>query len=170
MKYLFVFEINPSKKILFCIPIKITLILIAIIAIIFAILNFIGSINWAGAEKDFYFYVIQSFGFISPLFLIYTAFKDDKLTADIAYIFHTYYVILINIMYIILLLLFLIIDRKTLNKLKLGLIAQGIYNIFALFANYIFFVFIHNYSELFEDPIAVEVNQPPNHNDDLLQN
>jgi hypothetical protein len=159
MKFLFIFNINPSNKILYCIPIKITMILIGIIATLFGILNFIGVFSWGGAQKDLYFYFIQSCGFLSPMILIYTTFKKDEISANIGYMFHTYYVLLINLMYVLVIIIFLIIDIKTLEKLKEGLIAQGIYNFFTIFANYIFFVFNHNYSELFEDHLSV--NQSP---------
>ena len=155
MKFLFLFNITPSKKLLYCIPIRVTLILIAIIATFFAIINFMGILKWDGAQDDLYFYFIQACGFLSPMLLIYTAFRDDYITADLAVMFHTYYVIILNLMYILLVLIFLIIDIQILNKMSIALIFQGIYNVFCIFANYVFFAFNYNYSDFFQDSPAV---------------
>jgi hypothetical protein len=168
MKYLFYFEIEPKHKILGFIPIKVALIIIAIIATFFGVINFIGLLNFAGHEKDPNYYVIQTLGFFSPLILIYTAFKRDYLTAYIAIYFHTIYLFVITLVSIFAFSLFMIFglfDETEGSSLVTSFIVQAIYTSFLYYGNYVFTCFYNIY-----DDVVLETSAPNAPNKENLVN
>jgi len=153
MKYLFLFKIEPSTKFLYCIPIRITLILIALVASVFGIISFCGIFYLEGYEKDAYYYVIQAMGFISPILMVYSAFKNDSTTAYIALYFHSLYVVFISLLYLLLIILLLILSGTKYfeGAFLTTLLIQGIYIVFVIFANYVFYAFEKNYGDILEE-------------------
>jgi hypothetical protein len=152
MKFLFLFNIDPPKK-FFCIPLRLLLIIIAIIATAFGIMSFCGILQFGGQEKDAYYYVIQAMGFISPILFIYTSCKKDSTTNYISLYFHTSYVLLIAILYVLLIIIFLIVSgTKYFEGIFLtSIIIQGVYILFTIFANFIFYAFDAHYDDIMEE-------------------
>ncbi len=105
-KFLFLFEINPPTKVMKCIPMKAALIIIAIISVFLGIINFTGIITYGNIDtNNFWYYFYNVCGFLTPLALIYTAFKEDHLTTTMAVYFHTIFALVTALCYVLLIIL-----------------------------------------------------------------
>jgi len=157
MKFLLCFKINPIKRLLNCIPFRITIILISLLCVFFGIINFIVVILYDDKfQNDPYIFIYLACSIIAPLIFIYTSFKEDETMNYIAYYFHSLYVIFITIMYLLAILILLIIDAKFITKYYTAFIVQFLYNIFVIFSNFIYFSFHNHYESLFN---ADQVNE-----------
>jgi hypothetical protein len=160
MKYLFLFEVNPSPKVCGIIPMKIALFFIALISVIYGIISFSGVIQLGQYNNDAYYYFIQACSFLSPLIIIYTIFKKDDVILYIAIYFHTIYIWVISIVLVfsVILIAAIVSDRDLKNTLFMLCLIQFIYNLFAIYANYIFVSFYHHYDDLVSDGSSNQVS------------
>ena len=149
-KFLFLFEINPPNKILKCIPMKAAIIIIAIISTVLGLINFSGVVTYGNIDtKSFWYYIYYVIGFLAPLALLYTAFKEDNLTASIALYFHTLFVIFAALTYILLIIFGLcVFSHDLLKELTGALIYQFFFVMFNIYFNYVFTCFEIKYSEI----------------------
>lgn len=164
MKYLFIFEIQSKNKILGCIPVKIGMIIIAIINAIFGLINFIWAIANSDGKQDntFYFYVILAFGFITPLILIYTAFRKDESSAWAATYFHTIYLYVITIITVALTIIFWCVGNfsgKSGEFWITVIILDYIFILFLFYANYVFTLFYKLYDEIIDSMNVSPIEQ-----------
>lgn len=150
MSFLFCFNVKARKGCVKCVPIKLTIIFIVLVCLIFALMNFLGFLHYKGDhQNDFYFYFIQVCGIVSPLLILYTLFVENETILYIAIYFHSLYVVFMNTMYIVLVTLLLIINIKFVEESIVAFTIQFVYNIFIIYANYVFYCFEAFYEDNF---------------------
>lgn len=164
MKYLFLFEIQSNNKILGCIPVKTGMIIIAILNAIFGLNNFILAIANSDGKQDntFYLYVILAFGFITPLILIYTAFRKDESSAWAATYFHTIYLYAITIITVALTIIFWCVGTFSGESGAFWtkvIIFNCIIILFLFYANYVFTLFYKVYDEIMDSMNVSPIEQ-----------